>query len=292
VQTEPVGARLRITGQVEVGLQGRDHRAVGLVEQRGEARVEAGRCLGVGRQLGESAVRAEILPACNRVGPPDRRSDPRGLLRLAVGAAGVGEDRWVADSGYHRHVGVIKLQAQQQAGAGGVGQFTSGGDALVMRDKRAVIGVGQADDGARRSPSGDVPQALSKNGLWQWCRRASGPHHHCDHRPAQAEQATVVDVPHRVGPQFVHGREQMGKHPAGHPLPEHVAEHQQAGLVGGACRGPHLGTAEPPVIVDQPQVAEPGAAVAHRHAEPAQNPAGLVTRNPHRAGCGLEPETP
>jgi len=82
----------------------------------------------------------------------------------------------------------------------------------------------------------------------------------------------------------------MGKHPAGHPLPEQVAEHQQAGLVGGARRGPHLGTAEPLVIVDQPQVTEPGAPVAHRHAEPAQNSAGPVARNAHRTSCGLETE--
>src|SRR5215831_19853758 len=33
VQTEPLGARLRVAGEVEVGLQSRDHRAVGLVEQ-------------------------------------------------------------------------------------------------------------------------------------------------------------------------------------------------------------------------------------------------------------------
>src|SRR5262249_56572646 len=90
VQAEPLGARLRITGQVEVGLQGRDDRAVGLVEQGGEARVEAGRCLGAGRQLGQGAVYAEILPACDGAGPPDRRGDPRGPPPLAVGAAGIG----------------------------------------------------------------------------------------------------------------------------------------------------------------------------------------------------------
>jgi hypothetical protein len=42
VQAEPLGARLRIAGKVEVGLQSRDHLAVGLVEQHDEARVEAG----------------------------------------------------------------------------------------------------------------------------------------------------------------------------------------------------------------------------------------------------------
>src|SRR5262252_8316552 len=51
VQAEPLGARLRIASEVEVGLQGRDHRAVGLVEQGDQARVEAGRCLGVRWQL-------------------------------------------------------------------------------------------------------------------------------------------------------------------------------------------------------------------------------------------------
>src|SRR5215831_8161701 len=69
-----------------------------------------------------AAVQAEPLGARLRIaGPPDRRSDPRRLLRLAVGATGVGEDRPVADSGYHRRPGVAGLQAQQQAGTGGIG---------------------------------------------------------------------------------------------------------------------------------------------------------------------------
>ena len=56
VQAEPLGARLRIAGEVEVGLQGRDHRGVGVVEQGGEARVKAGCRLGVSGKLGQGAM--------------------------------------------------------------------------------------------------------------------------------------------------------------------------------------------------------------------------------------------
>jgi hypothetical protein len=200
VQSEPLGARLRVASQIEVGFQRREDRVVSLVEKRGQAGVEAGRRLRVGRQLSQCPEHAQILPAGGRAGGRYGRGHPRGLPGLTVGQAGVREDRRVPDAGHHRRLHAVLVQPHKQARASGRGQLIADRKAVVMSDQHAMIGVGQTDHVPRPSPPGHVPQALGEHRLRQWHRRARRPHHDRDHRSAKAAQAAVIDVAHRVGP--------------------------------------------------------------------------------------------
>lgn len=292
VQPQPLRARLRVTGQVKIGLQSDKSRRVGLVEQYGKPWIDARHRVGVHRQLGQRAVHPEVVPARDRAGTRDRGRHPGSLPGLAVGNTRFRQGSRLPRPGHRLHAGGAAPQPRQQAGAGGGGQFEGSGRPVVVGDEHPVIGSRQADHVAGFPAPGDVPERLAEHRPRQRHRRGARPHHHRDHRPAQAEQAAVPDVAHRVRAQLVQRREQVREYTAGQPLAQRVAEHQQASLVRGEFSGSYLAATELCFVVDEPQVSQPCAPVPDRHAQAPQDLAVPVARHADRAVRGIEAEPP
>ena len=217
MQAERLGGRLRVAREVEVGLERVDERRVRRVgEHREQARVQRP-VAGVGREAGERAVGAELVPRRDAPEALDALGDGDRVARLAVGAARGGEVVRPADADARGHVqllGARRLVDERQQPLRERARRDR--RRVVERDEEdAVVGLAQLHAAARRD---DAAQPVERGADGELDGRAivrprvGAQHEHGD--PARVEEALVDErARRRLGLAAVVG-EQVHQQPA------------------------------------------------------------------------------